>query len=541
MTKRIFKSIFLAAAGVFLAATVLFLFVLYDYFSGVNKSQLRTDTELAAEAVSIEGEKFFDNFKSGDFRFTLISADGKVLFDTETDANNMENHSEREEFIKAVNDGYGESSRYSATLTERYFYFAKKLPNGDVLRLSVVQNSLLTLFLGMGSQVCFILAIAAVLSAVLASRLSKRIVKPLSELNLDEPTSNDCYDELNPLLKKIESQQKKIIKQREELSRKKTEFEAITNNMSEGLVLLNSNNEIISANCSAARILKLENYETPSDFLYRLGLQNTNCSPKILELDGKKYQLNTTPIKSGEDNIGAVLLLLDVTEREQREQMRREFTANVSHELKTPLQTISGASELLKNGIVKPQDIPEFSEKIYSQAQRLICLIEDIIKLSCLDEGMADTKLENVDLFALSGEVIKSLEAAAEAVDVTVKLNGENAVIKGIPTLVHTIIYNLCDNAIKYNHKGGSVCVTVKNTDNSVLLTVSDTGIGIPPECIQRVFERFYRVDKSRSREIGGTGLGLSIVKHAVKILGAEISIDSVSDKGTDVKVIFAE
>lgn len=537
MTGRIFRSILLAAVGVFLATTVLFLLCLYDYFSGAAKRQLRSETELAAKAVSVEGEKFFENLNAEDFRITLISADGNVLFDTETDAENMENHSEREEFVEALKDGYGESSRYSATLTERYYYSAKKLPSGEVLRLSMAQNSLLTLILGMGSRICAILAAAAILSAILAGRLSKRIVKPLSELNLDEPTSNDCYEELNPLLKKIDAQQKKIKNQREELSQKKSEFEAITDNMSEGLVLLNSGNEIISANRSAVRILKLDNYDAPSDFLYRLNLRDN--PQKILEIDGRKYQINLTSVKSGEENSGAVLLLLDVTEKEQCEQMRREFTANVSHELKTPLQTISGASELLRNGIVKPQDIPEFSEKIYSESRRLICLAEDIIRLSRLDEGMTDTERENVDLYALSEDVINSLEAAAKSAEIAVNIYGETAIITAIPTLVRAIIYNLCDNAIKYNHKGGEVKIVIENKANSALLTVSDTGIGIPSDCIERVFERFYRVDKSRSREIGGTGLGLSIVKHSVKILGAEISIESVPEKGTDVKVIF--
>lgn len=571
MTKRIFYSIMLAAIGVFLAAIVLFLLVLYDYFSGVSKVQLRAETKLAAKAVSVEGINFFDGLQTDNYRITLISPDGLVLFDSETDADKMENHSEREEFKQAVTDGYGESSRYSATLTERFFYCAQRLPNGNVLRLSATQNSLLTLIMGMGSQMCAILAVAAILSAVLASRLSKHIVKPFSELDLDDPLNNDCYDELSPLLKKIDNQQKKIHRQSDELARKRSEFETITNGMSEGLVLLDPNGLILSANSAAARILGFDENNRPNDILsvdrdLRLSeliskTRNGEYSQMIRELRSRKYQFGVSPVKSADNVSGAVLLLLDVTEKEQSEQLRREFTANVSHELKTPLQTISGCSELMKNGIVKPEDIPEFSEKIFCEAQRMIRLIEDIIKLSRLDEGAADMERENVDLYTLAEDVIKTLQTAANSAGVALNIRGEPAIINGVPQLLHTVIFNLCDNSIKYNHKGGTVEIAVKNDDDSVLLTVSDTGIGIPSECTDRIFERFYRVDKSRSRGIGadtkstsvcrrgtedvqtsnpaGTGLGLSIVKHAAIIHNAEIKVESVLNEGTTVTLKF--
>lgn len=551
MTKRIFYSIILAAIGVFLAAIVLFLLVLYDYFSGVSRSQLRVEAELASKAVSAEGTAFFDGLQTDNYRITLISPDGLVLFDSETDADKMENHSEREEFRQALTEGYGESSRYSATLTERYFYCAKRLPDGNVLRLSAVQNSLLTLIMGMGSQICAILAVAAVLSAVLASRLSKRIVKPLSELDLDDPLSNDCYDELSPLLKKIDNQQKSLRRQSEELERKRIEFETITNGMSEGLILLDPNGAILSANSAAAGILDFKTNDLPKDILsvdrdlrsseLLNRTRNGEYSQMLRELHGRKYQFGASPVKSGANVSGAVLLLLDVTEKERSEQLRREFTANVSHELKTPLQTISGCSELMKNGMVKQEDIPEFSEKIFTETQRMICLINDIIRLSRLDEGDADMERVNVDLYALSEDVISSLQSAAGSANVALNIHGEPAVIYGIPQLLHAIIFNLCDNAVKYNHRGGSVDITVKNDNNRVLLTVSDTGIGIPPECTERIFERFYRVDKSRSRSIGGTGLGLSIVKHAAQIHNAEIKIESSIGKGTSITVIFPQ
>lgn len=551
MTKRIFYSIFLAAIGIFLAAVLLFLFVLYDYFSDVSRSQLRTETEILAVAVSDEGAKFFDGLRVDNYRITLISSDGSVLFDSASNADKMENHSEREEFKQAVSEGFGESSRYSATLTERYFYCAKLLPDGQVLRLSTVQNSLLTLIMGMGSQICAILAVAAILSAVLASRLSKRIAKPLSELDLDDPLNNDCYDELSPLLKKIDSQQKKIRKQSDELTHKKVEFETITNGMSEGLILLNNNGVILSANSSAARILGFNKNDKPKDILsvdrdLKLSellktTRNGEYSQMNREFNGRKFQFGASPVKSDNGVSGTVLLLLDITEKEQSEQLRREFTANVSHELKTPLQTISGCSELLKNDMVKPEDVSEFSEKIFSESQRMIRLIEDIIKLSRLDEGAVGMEWESVDLYALSGDVINSLSGAANSAGITLKLTGEPSVINGIPQLLQTMIFNLCDNSVKYNHKGGSVEITVKSEDNSTVLTVSDTGIGIPPEHTERIFERFYRVDKSRSREVGGTGLGLSIVKHAAKIHNAEIKIDSTVGKGTAITVIFPQ
>lgn len=551
MTKRIFYSILLAAVGVFLAAAVLFLFVLYDYFSGVSRSQLRTETELAAKAVSDEGVDFFDGLRADDYRITLISSDGSVLFDSASNADKMENHSEREEFKQAVSDGFGESSRYSETLTEQYFYCAKLLPDGSVLRLSAEHNSLLTLIMGMGIHICVILAVAAILSALLASRLSKRIAKPLSELDLDDPMNNDCYDELSPLLKKIDDQQKKIRKQSDELARKKAEFETITNGMSEGLILLNPDDAILSANSAAAQILEFDKNALPQNILSadrNLELsrllersRNGEYSQTIRELNGRKYQFGASPVRSDKHISGTVLLLLDITEKEQSEQLRREFTANVSHELKTPLQTISGCSELLKNGIVKPEDVSEFSEKIYSESQRMIRLIEDIIKLSRLDEGAAGMEWENVDLYALSGDVINSLSDAANSADVMLRLVGEPSVIHGIPQLLQTMIFNLCDNSVKYNHKGGKVEITVKNENKFPILTVSDTGIGIPPEHTERIFERFYRVDKSRSREVGGTGLGLSIVKHAAKIHNAEIKIDSTVGKGTAITVIFPQ
>lgn len=549
MTKRIFRTIFIVAVGVFLASVLIFMTVLYDYFSGVEQNQLRIHLELASQGVMNEGREYFDGLDAKNYRITWIGTDGSVLYDSISDADNMENHFEREEVKEALAKGYGESSRYSSTLTERYLYSAKRLPDGTVIRLSVTQNSMLVLTLGMLQPICVIFAVTIVLSAFLASRLSKKIVKPLNELNLDKPLDNDGYDELSPLLRRINTQQRQIRWQKGELKRKQSEFEAVTSGMAEGIILLNQKGTILSINRAASKLLDTHSFAIGEDIL------SINRSLKLTELlhkagDGKhaeavmefgsgKYQLAASPIVENNEVIGIVVLLLDVTEKEKAEQMRREFTANVSHELKTPLHTISGCAELLSNGMVKQEDITDFSKRIYTETGRMIHLVEDIIKLSHLDEGADDMKREETDLFALADHVVTALIPEAQKVGVRIELRGESAVLCGIPQLLDSIVYNLCDNAIKYNRKDGSVSVTVKNEDEFVILTVSDTGIGIPKEHRERIFERFYRVDKSHSKEIGGTGLGLSIVKHAARLHNAEIELQSVVNGGTSVTVKF--
>lgn len=551
MTKRIFRTIFFVTISVFIASVLLFMTVLYDYFSGVEQNQLRIQLELASQGVMNEGQKYFDGLESQDYRITWIGTDGSVLFDSASDANDMENHFEREEVKEALSEGYGESSRYSSTLTERYLYSAKRLPDGTVIRLAVTQNSLLVLTLGMLQPICVIFAVAIVLSAFLASRLSKKIVKPLNELNLDKPLDNDGYDELSSLLRRIDMQQKEIRQQKEELKRKQSEFEAVTGGMAEGIILLNQKGTILSINRAASKLLDTDSFAVGEDIL------SVNRSLKLTELlhkaeDGKhaeavmefgsgKYQLAASPVVTNNEVIGIVVLILDVTEKEKAEQMRREFTANVSHELKSPLHTISGCAELLSNGMVKQENITDFSKRIYTETGRMIRLVEDIIKLSHLDEGADDMKREKTDLFALADRVVTALIAEAQKVEVSLELSGESAVLCGIPQLLESIIYNLCDNAIKYNKKNGSVSVTVKNEGEFVILTVSDTGIGIPKEHRERIFERFYRVDKSHSKEIGGTGLGLSIVKHAARFHNAEIELQSAVNGGTAVTVKFPQ
>ncbi len=550
MTKRIFRNIFAVAICVFLASVCLFMAVLYDYFSAVQQSQMRVQLDFASQGVLNEGIDYFDGLDTKEYRITWIGTDGSVLYDSASEAEEMENHFAREEVKKALAEGYGDSSRYSSTLMERYFYSAKRLTDGTVLRISVAQNSLLVLTLGMLQPICVIFAVAVILSLVLASRLSKKIVKPLNDLNLDEPLSNREYEELSPLLRRIDMQQRQIRNQTAQLKQKQNEFETLTGGMAEGLVLLDSKGFIVSINPAAEALLQTDFSAIGKNIL------SVNRSPKLaalletagsgkyaektMELNGGTYQISANPVTDGSKIPGVVLLMLNITEKEKAEQMRREFTANVSHELKTPLQTISGYAELLAGGIVKAEDVPRFSGQIYAESQRMVQLIGDIIDLSHLDEGSEDMQWESIDLYTLAGTVVDSLKSEAEKANISVELQGESVVLYGVPQLLESIVYNLCDNAIKYNRTGGTVCVMVKNEGKSVILSVADTGIGIPQEDKERIFERFYRVDKSHSKAIGGTGLGLSIVKHACAYLGAKVELQSEVGKGTIVTVYFS-
>ncbi len=549
MTRRIFRTVFFVAVSVFLASVALFMTVLYDYFSAVGQNQLKMQTELAAQGVQHEGSGYFEALETKNYRITWIGTDGKVLYDSASDADEMENHFEREEVKEALAEGYGQSARYSSTLTERYLYSAKRLPDGTVIRMSVTQNSLLVLTLGMLQPIFVIFAVVIVLSVILASRLSKKIVKPLNELNLDEPLNNENYDELSPLLRRIDSQQKEIKRQKRKLERKQSEFDAVIKEMSEGIVLLNSKGVILALNRAAAELLEADTFDAGKDILtvnrrpelteLLRKAQSGEHSEAVMDFKSGIYQLSASPVVSDGKVIGTVLLMFDATEKERNEQIRREFTANVSHELKTPLHAILGSAELMTNGMVKAEDIPAFSGRIYTETQRMIRLVEDIIKLSHLDEGAGDMKREETDLLCIADSVVQSLKPEAEISGVTIELGGEKSVIQGIPQLLESIVYNLCDNAIKYNRRGGSVSVEIKNENGFAVLIVADTGIGIPPEHQQRIFERFYRVDKSHSKEIGGTGLGLSIVKHAARLHGAEIDLQSVIQVGTTVTVKF--
>lgn len=547
MTKRIFKAVCAAALVVFLVTMLLILGVLYEHFSSIQQNQLRVETALAAQGVEQSGKNYFDGLGTDHYRITWIGSEGRVLYDSSSDSDSMENHLRREEIREAISTGYGESSRYSSTLMERSLYCAQRLSDGSVIRLSVSHGSVLLLLLGMLQPILIILIVAAILAFVLASRLSKRIVEPLNRLNLDEPMENKEYDELAPLLRRLSSQQGQLKLQSATLRQKQNELDTIVGNMQEGMVLLDSQGRVISINNSAKLLLDADragfgdalltvsrNPELHS--VVEQALDGQNASVRT-ELHGKIIQISAAPIRTEAEVSGAAVVLFDITQQEKAEQQRREFTANVSHELKTPLHSISGYSELLKCGLTAPEDVVPFAEKIYGETQRLIALVEDIISLSHLDEGGKDLRFTQVDLFGAAEAVVESLGSLAENSHVAMTLYGESTLVNGVPELIHGILYNLCDNAIKYNRPGGTVEVTVQERK----FTVKDTGIGIPKEHLDRIFERFYRVDKSHSKEVGGTGLGLSIVKHAALIHKAEITVDSTVGEGTAITVTFPE
>ena len=547
MTKRIFRSICFVAIAVFLASLILIMGVLYSYFSGVQQRQLQMQLELAAQGVTNEETAYFSDLTVRDYRITWIDTDGTVLYDSDALSSDMENHLEREEIKEALATGYGESKRYSATLMDRSLYAAQRLEDGTVLRLSIAQSSILTLVLGMAQPISIVIVLAVVLSVVLAVRLSKSIVKPLNEIDLNHPLSNEGYDELAPLLRRIDGQQKQLRGQKTRLEQKQAELDTIIGSMSEGMVLLNERGKIVSINPAAMRLLGTSWNCVGTDMLTvsrNLDLHDIlsralqgQSEVQTVSLEAGKYQISASPIMSEEKVVGAALCFFDVTEKEKAEQMRREFTSNVSHELKTPLHSISGYAELLQNDMVKQEDIVPFAGKIYREAQRMTSLVEDILSLSHLDEGAEDMEWTEVDLYELAAKAIAGLEAEAKAAEVKMSLHGEYCSLHGVPQLLHSILYNLCDNAIKYNKNGGEVTVSVERQDADAVLTVSDTGIGIPAQEQARIFERFYRVDKSRSKEVGGTGLGLSIVKHAVLIHHGTIEVDSAVDEGTTITV----
>ena len=551
MTKRIFRSILLVALAVMLASLVLILGMLYSYFTQVQLEQLKTETDLVAHAVTNEGSTYFQDLQPRNCRITWVSADGTVLYDSQSDTAFMENHLQREEVKEALQSGYGESARYSYTLKEQSLYAAKQLPDGTVLRLSTTHDSALTLVLGVSQPICMVVVAALVLSLLLAMQLSKNIVKPLNLLDLDQPLRSAHYEELSPLLGRIDFQQKQLRAQAKELNRRQKQFDAVTANMSEGLVLLDAKGAILSINPAASDLLGAENSRFGEDFLQRstgssiAELAATALAGEKAEstvsLNQKEYQITASPVRSEGELCGAVLLLFDVTEKQKAEQLRQEFTANVSHELKTPLHAISGYAELMKSGIVQAQDQQRFSENIYTEAQRLIRLVEDIIKLSRLDEGGADMRWEPVELYSTAEAALRELSSGAALANVTLSLKGDPVTVHVIPQLLRGILSNLIDNAIKYNRSGGSVTVEVGQDAAGAFVQVADTGIGIPSEYQERIFERFYRVDKSHSKEVGGTGLGLSIVKHAVLILDAKLSLSSTPGEGTTITVHFPQ
>lgn len=548
MTKKIFKAIALVAGIMLIACLLIIVDCLYEYFCSVQENELKDMLDVASKAVSSDGSSFLTRLKSNRFRLTWIAADGSVIYDTQT--GELENHMERVEVKEAMQNGEGESRRYSSTLMEKTIYYAKRLDDGTVLRISTSSATAGKLLLGMLRPIVIVLIAALVLSLILADRLAKRIVEPLNGLDLDRPLENDAYEELSPLLNRINRQHMQIARQLEDLNKKKDEFEQITESMQEGLVLLDQKGTILSIN-KAARSLFLANEECiGKDFItiersygvisaIQQAVRSGHAEERM-EQGGRIYQLDITRIESAAKPVGAVILSFDITEQENAEQNRREFTANVSHELKTPLQGIIGSAELIENGMVKPEDMPRFVAHIRTEAQRLVTLIADIIRLSQLDEGH-ELPVEGVDMLCVASDAAAQLKAAAEAKHISMSIEGEACTVYGARSLLYEVAYNLIDNAIKYNRENGMVDIKVSRENKKVKLTVSDTGIGIAPEHQQRIFERFYRVDKSHSKASGGTGLGLSIVKHAVQYHHGEIKLKSELNKGSEITVALPE
>ena len=550
MTRKIFLSIMAAAAVVLLCSVLIIMGCLYDYFGGVQERQLEDELALAQTGVECSGKTYLKALEGESYRLTWIAPSGEVLFDSQADESSMENHAQREEVRQALETGEGQSSRYSSTLLEKTIYYAKKLTDGSVLRISISRATAGVLVMGMLQPMLVVLAAALILALVLAKRISARIVAPLNRLDLEKPLENDTYEELSPLLTRINQQRRQIDAQLRTLQQKKDEFDQITASMNESLVLMNEKGTVLSINPAARALFHAEPDCVGRDFLTVERSHEISCAIRRtleeghaelrVERGGHEYQLDISRIESEGTVIGAVLLAFDVTEQAFAERNRREFTANVSHELKTPLQSIMGSAELIENGLVKQEDMPRFVGHIRTEAARLVTLIEDIIRLSQLDEG-GELPFEPVDLKKLAEEASASLASTAVEKQVTIRVHGDDRQITTVRRLASEIIYNLCDNAVKYNREGGNVDVTIDGTAHGAVVTVQDTGIGIPPEHQSRVFERFYRVDKSHSRKSGGTGLGLSIVKHAVQYLGGRIELESQPGKGTTMRVHFPD
>ena len=549
MSHKIFRSILLVAAAVLLASLLIIMSYLYEYFAGVQERQLGDELSLAAAGVENYGESYLQTVKPGDYRITWIAADGTVLYDTIRPDTAEENHAGREEVKHALETGEGRSTRYSTTLLEKTIYYARRLKDGSVLRMSISGATTGYLALGVVQPALLVFVLALILSSFLARRISNRIVEPLNHLDLDHPLDNAAaYAELSPLLRRIHEQRVENAAQLRALRQKTDEFNQTIGSMKEGLVLLDENERVLSINAAAKDVFAVNDDCTGRDFLtidrdpdmtHALGKARADGHAEIRRAHrGRMYQFDISRIESGGAPIGTVLLAFDITEREYAERNRREFTANVSHELKTPLQGIIGSAELIENGMVQPQDVPRFVEHIHSEASRMVTLIGDIIRLSQLDEGDVMPR-EDVDVLAAAKEAVLNLSDEAAKRGITMTVDGTPAIVHGVRRLISEIAFNLCENAVKYNRDGGSVFVKVETEGENAVLTVQDTGIGIPDADQSRVFERFYRVDKSHSKASGGTGLGLSIVKHAVMYHHGKVELRSATGEGTCVRAVL--
>lgn len=549
MTKKIFKSIMFVCALVLAVGLAAVMGILYSNFDGQMRKELSKEAAYLAYGVEQQGLNYLKNIKDKNARITYIDQDGTVLFDNEADVSEMKNHSDRTEFQKAEKYGAGESSRYSDTLSEKTIYYALRLKDGTVLRVSGTQDSVLALVENLIFPLCGLLCLMLILSGIMASAISKRIVKPINELDLESPEENRIYEELSPLLSKIHRQNREIQNQLELAKQQQEEFSLITENMQEGLIVIDKYTMILSANSSAWNLFHMDRvcqgesvYCLDREEEFRHAIEQVlsgEHTELVLKLNGSDIQLIANPVIRDKKTEGAVVLLVNVTEKLERESLRREFSANVSHELKTPLTSISGFAEIMQGGLVKCEDIPQFAGRIYKESQRLLQLVEDVIQISQLDEEKTSYTWESVDVYQVCKNAFESLKEKAKRLNVHLYICGEYMKMEAVRTLLEEAVYNVCDNAIKYNRNDGSVSVFLTQTAQEIQIVAKDTGVGIPKEDQDRVFERFYRVDKSHSKEIGGTGLGLSIVKHAVGALKGSVILRSEEGNGTEICMKF--
>ncbi|WP_424554365.1 ATP-binding protein [Streptococcus agalactiae] len=548
MTKKIFRTTLSASLGIVLVTILMIMGFLYNYFNRIQREQLRTQTALASQGISFEGKDYFENLKTSNVRITWVDNKGQVLYDTQSDAKHMKNHANRQEIKEAIKSGYGESTRWSATLTEKSIYAAQRLNNGTIVRLSVAQQTIFYLLLGMMSPLAIIILLVIILSVLIARYIAKKVSEPLNNIDLDRPLSNDSYEEITPLLRRLDSHQAKIQHQKLLLQKRQKEFDTIISKIKEGMILLDDQARIVSINAEALKLFQINDdwhgrfmMEVSRDLtlkdLIDQGLKGKKKEANI-DIENNHYRVLVRPTTDNNRVTGLVVLLFDVTDQLQMEQLQREFTANVSHELKTPLHVISGYSELLANQMVPNEEVPQFAAKIHKESERLVKLVEDIINLSHLDE-QEKLPQETVNLYDLTQKVLEGLQAKADKKHIQINFNGEEAILRGNPVLLNSLVYNLCDNAITYNHEKGQVNVTLKNSPDTITLEVSDTGLGIAEKDKKRIFERFYRVDKSRSKIVGGTGLGLSIVKSALDFHNGSIKVDSHLGQGTTMTVLL--
>ena len=548
MKKKIFISSIWVSLLTFLCSMVIIMTVLYRYFDNQILKELENEASYVSTSVELLGEEYLENLKTQN-RITWIDEDGNVLYDNMADKESMENHSDREEYIEAIKDGWGKAERYSNTLSQKTVYYAIRLADGSVVRVSTTQFTVLTLLMNMLQPIVFVFLAAAFISGFLAIVLSNKIVKPLDEIDLDNPDLDNCYDELSHFMRKIKHQNELIAYQMSELEKKQKEFTTITENMAEGFVVIDTDTEVLSYNSAAEKLLganvqgkNVSIYTMNRSADFREAVENAlngKGDNRILERGGRYLQVLSNPAFEMEKIVGAVLIIMDVTEMQEREKLRREFTSNVSHELKTPLTSIYGLSDLLRNDMVKPEDVTQFGKNIHEETGRLITLVNDILRISQLDEGVGLGEKEQVDLYELSQNVLSRLESVAKKRNISLQLEGEHETVCGYYGILSEVLYNLCDNAVKYNRENGKVVVQIKKEDDLIKWCVADNGIGMKKTEHERIFERFYRVDKSHSKQIGGTGLGLSIVKHGCACNNAKISVTSIEGEGSCFTIQF--